>query len=600
MQPWLRQLHTALRVEEDAQRQAHEAAMGLPVAEQVAAGVRWPDLQCTDETLRRGERGLLLRLPGRGSLHDGIGPGDRVRVAHRGREAAARVEDAGERTAALRLERGEGLADRIDGPVTVTLAFDGGTLVRMRQALERADEAGGPLMAALLPGAERRPPDPAPSIVAPDLNPAQQRAVAVALAADPVALVHGPPGTGKTRLLARLLAVQAGRGDRPWALADSNAATDHLALAAAGLGLRVVRLGATARMSPAARALGLEARIAAGPFATALAALDRDIDRAVARGERVGPLFGERRRLRAQARGHEIDSAQVLASTLGTLARLGPELPPAAMAVVDEATQATEPGIWAAVPHVQQLVLVGDPHQLGPVVIGPGRPLERPLLSRLLDEGGIPMPMLEIQHRMSTALQALAAPAYGAAWRAHPSVADARLCDLPGVQPTALTRGPMRWLDTAGAGLEDRRDPVSGSLENPGEVRVLRMVLDALLEAGVDAADVAVLAPYSAQVAALRAALPEVATWTINAFQGRESPVVLVSWVRSNADQQVGFVADPRRRVVATTRARRLLVSVGDSATLAGAPGFDGLLEAHARADALGSVWEPPWSAVLG
>ncbi len=85
MHPWLSTLHGALRTEEASQREAHAEAMKLSPTDQIAAGVRWPVLQCTEESTRRGERLLLLRLPTRGSLHEGIGPGDRVRVRHRGR-----------------------------------------------------------------------------------------------------------------------------------------------------------------------------------------------------------------------------------------------------------------------------------------------------------------------------------------------------------------------------------------------------------------------------------------------------------------------------------------------------------------------------------
>ena len=227
--PWLAELHRALRVEESAQRTAHEDALRLAPADQIAAGVRWPALHCEDQTRRRGERSVRLRLIGRGSLHDGIGPGDRVHVNHRGRDCSGRIEDAGETRALVRLEREDPLGEILDGPISISLAFDPSTLVRMRQAIERADEAGSTLRSILLPEARQDDrPEPSP-VPAPELNEAQQAALGIALAADPIALVHGPPGTGKTRLLAQPARNAGGTSDRPgrWQTAMPRRITSH-------------------------------------------------------------------------------------------------------------------------------------------------------------------------------------------------------------------------------------------------------------------------------------------------------------------------------------------------------------------------------------
>jgi superfamily I DNA and/or RNA helicase len=107
------------------------------------------------------------------------------------------------------------------------------------------------------------------------------------------------------------------------------------------------------------------------------------------------------------------------------------------------------------------------------------------------------------------------------------------------------------------------------------------------------------LTPYNAQVGVLEALLPGVTVATVNAFQGREVPVMVVSWVRSNTDGELGFVADPRRLTVTLTRARRLLVQVGDSATLAGHPRFSAAIDHIAATGGLRSVFEPPWDDAL-
>jgi superfamily I DNA and/or RNA helicase len=181
--------------------------------------------------------------------------------------------------------------------------------------------------------------------------------------------------------------------------------------------------------------------------------------------------------------------------------------------------------------------------------------------------------MLTEQRRMNDALMALAQPVYGGRLTAAPAVAARTL----GVE-SAWSPPAARFLDTAGMGFDEQPDAL-GSLSNPGEVTLLQKVWRDLREAGVRPEQVGVVAPYRAQVQALRLALPELEVGTANAFQGREKDVILASFTRSNPDGELGFVADPRRLNVTLTRARMLFVGVGDSATLGGWAPFARMLE---------------------
>jgi ATP-dependent RNA/DNA helicase IGHMBP2 len=419
----------------------------------------------------------------------------------------------------------------------------------------------------------------------------------LALSEPTLSAIHGPPGTGKTHVLGAILTVLVARGERPWALADSNAAVDHLALTAHRKGLRVVRIGHPERIAAAASQLSLDAHLARSPFAPAIEALERDIHRSTDHGERRR-LVKEVQALRDQAQTHIFDGAQVIASTFGSLARRAADLPAPTTAVVDEATQATEAAVWVAVPHIQRLILAGDPEQLGPVTKVPGSVLERSLLQRVIDERMTSVPMLEVQHRMNHSLRRLVASTYGPSYTDHPSVAQQSVTELVPA-PAAILEPAARWIDTAGAGFEEQIDPLSLSLLNRGEAGVVALVVEQLRAAGVSDEQMAILAPYSAQVALLRAKIPGIEVATVNAFQGREVEVLIVSWVRSNPDGQLGFVADARRLTVSLTRARRLLIQVGDSATLASHPRFTEVLDQIADADGLQSVFEPPWDAAL-
>lgn len=582
--PHLDKLREALKGEERFARDEDERLGQQSLADRVAAGYSWAGVRLEQiPSLRSRE----VRVIARGTLHEGIRGGDPVLVNGKLGRCVGWDPDAAE----LTFERAKW--DDLADAQTVDSGFDASTWVSFRKALERADELDSPLKHALLHGPDTDTADRDTAGNQPSwdgLNGSQQTAAQAAFNAPHLAVIHGPPGTGKTRTLVALLG--ALRGIR-WALAESNAAVDNLALGASAAGLHVVRVGPAHRMSGPVRELSVQARIEAGPHAKSLQAIDRDISRGS--GPELRTLFDQRRELRDLARDHVLESADVIATTFGSLARQASRLPRATTAVVDEVTQAIEPAIWTAVPWVDRLILAGDPHQLGPVVLQPGNPLEVGILDRLqaLD---VPMPMLTEQHRMHGDIMGLVTSVYGAGYTAHASVATHALSDLAKVTATDLTSVNAMFVDTTGAA-EDERDPVSRSVFNPIEVKLVAIALAELKANGVRPDQIGVIAPYSAQVARL-VELPEaegVEVATVNAFQGREAEAILMSFTRSNAEGELGFVADRRRLTVAITRARRLLWMCGDSITLSRHSDFTELLDGVI----VQSIWEPPWSAAL-
>jgi superfamily I DNA and/or RNA helicase len=183
---------------------------------------------------------------------------------------------------------------------------------------------------------------------------------------------------------------------------------------------------------------------------------------------------------------------------------------------------------------------------------------------------------------------------YGGELMADPSVSGHLLRDLPGVGACPLTETPVDFIDTAGAGYDEQLEPDGESRCNPQEAELVCRKVRALLDAGVVAADLAVIAPYAAQVRLLRERLPlpGLEIDSVDGFQGREKEAVVISLVRSNPENEIGFLADVRRMNVALTRARRKLVVVGDSATLAVHPFYQGLFQYLEGIGAHHSVWE--------
>lgn len=505
---------------------------------------------------------------------------------------------------------------------------------RAAAALAAAESAKGDRLAALravLLGetpARFQPITPLLATAA-DLNPSQQQAVAHALAAEDVAIIHGPPGTGKTTAVVELIRQAVQRGEKVLACAPSNLAVDNiferlLALPELATGANVLRLGHPARVLPALRDQTLDLLVENHPDMKLVRKLTKEahaLRASAGKYTRAKPEPGARQEMRAEAKALLADArrleeqlverifgaARVICATLTGLDDRLMRGTRFDLCVIDEAAQSTEPGCWLPLRYSQRLVLAGDHCQLPPTILSPEAAaggLGVSLMERLLqqnDQQPALARQLDVQYRMHQEIMTFSSQTfYGNTLVAHPTVANHLLCDLPGVTATELTTTPVTFIDTAGADYNEALEPDGESRFNEGEVQVVQRKLEQLCEAGVTAAQISIISPYTAQVRLLRDRLKAridqgLEIGSIDGFQGRENEAVIISLVRSNGEGEIGFLADTRRMNVALTRARRKLIVIGDSATIAGHPFYADLLAYFDRSEAYHTVWEEAW-----
>lgn len=454
-----------------------------------------------------------------------------------------------------------------------------------------------------------------------ELNPPQQEAVRFALSAQDVAVLHGPPGTGKTTTVAEVILQAVRRGDRVLACASSNTAVDNLLERLVAMLPDVVRVGHPARVFESLRGHTLDELVESDPTNDVIADMRREVDglmRAANKDhsgrdarKRRGQLFSEAGQLRGQIRSLEksivrgvLDSADVICTTT-TIDDDLLSTQDFDVVVMDEACQCTEPGIWQAVLRADRLILAGDHCQLPPTVLSDQAAksgLKRSTMQRLVERDGDTIyRRLTVQYRMHEAIMRFSSDAfYDSDLIADASVKSHLLCDLNGVVETDLTSMPTLMIDTAGAEFTEQLEPDGQSKLNPKEANVVVHLVRELIDANIQPNEIAVIAPYAAQVRLLRGRLDDsrIEVDTVDGFQGREKEVVIIAMTRSNEIGEIGFLADTRRTNVALTRAKRKLIVIGDSATLATNSFYADMVEHFESTGSYKSVWE--YAHVLG
>ncbi|XP_071392360.1 DNA-binding protein SMUBP-2 [Centroberyx affinis] len=427
-----------------------------------------------------------------------------------------------------------------------------------------------------------------------DLDDSQREAVSFALSQREVAVIHGPPGTGKTTTVVEIILQAVKQGQKILCCASSNVAVDNLVERLARCKAKVLRLGHPARLLESIQKHSLDAVLAQSDNTNIIADIRKDIDKAFMgmkkmrdKGERfnfkreIGELRKELRTREATAITQILKSADVVLSTNTGACDDGPlKFLPADhfdWVVIDECAQALESSCWIALLHARKCILAGDYKQLPPTIKSQkaaAKGLSLSLMERLIQKyGDSVVRMLTVQYRMNSAIMEWASKEmYQGRLTAHSSVERHLLKDLLGVACVEETSTPLLLIDTAGCGLSEMEVTDEQSKGNRGEVDIVELHIKALTEAGIKAKDIAVIAPYNLQVELLRQKLsarhPELEIKSVDGFQGREKEAVVLSLVRSNRKGEVGFLAEDRRINVAVTRARRHLAVVCDTQTV--------------------------------
>ena len=517
-------------------------------------------------------------------------------------------------------------------PIGVQLSFDETSYKLMFEALDRVMKAKNNRLAYLRDlfyshqKAGRFSFEP---MKFPWLNPTQERAVNEVLWAKDVAIVHGPPGTGKTTTLVEAINETLMRESQVLVCAQSNMAVDWISEKLVDRGINVLRIGNPTRVNDKMLGFTYERRFESHPDYPQLWAIRKAI-RELRRNRKKGSENYHQKMDRLKSRAAEIEirinselfgEARVIACTLvGSAHRLLEGMKFGTL-FIDEAAQALEAACWIPMRRASRVILAGDHCQLPPTVksIAALRAgLGKTLMERIAENKPEVVTLLKIQYRMNDEIMRFSSDwFYGGKVESAPQIKYRSVLDYD---------HPITWIDTSNEenqitieGEDAPEDSASASSsasatnqnsdlnfkeqfvgESFGRINKAEAELTLLTLAEYftkigkqrvlsESIDVGIISPYRAQVQYLKKLIKKyeffkpyrrlISVNTVDGFQGQERDVILISLVRSNDEGQIGFLKDLRRMNVAMTRARMKLIILGNKDTMTKHPFYKKLWE---------------------